>query len=115
MAVGGLGSPKLSIGRFMRYSRSILTLALLIRAVSAQSVFGVIHGVIADASGGRIVDAKLTAREVETNVSFIVLSSQSGLYEFLNVKAGTYELTAEKQGFAIRRTRPFRLEPRETR
>jgi hypothetical protein len=66
---------------------------------SAQAVTGTLLGNVTDSSGGAVPGATVTATEVQTNVSRSVVSNESGYYIFSSLQNGTFEVSAELQGF----------------
>jgi hypothetical protein len=71
--------------------KSLLTLlCILFSAHSAfgQSTFGTIQGTIRDASDAVIPNAKVTVRNVGTNVSLQTLTNELGNYEMPNLNPG---------------------------
>ena len=79
--------------------RAVLLGFLLVLVVSAQRDLGTITGIVSDPSGAAIPNAKVTITEVATNLSYTVLTNSSGEYVRPALKAGTYTVTAEAQGF----------------
>ncbi len=79
--------------------RVVLLGLLLATAVFAQRDLGTITGIISDPTGAAIPNAKVTITEVATNLSYSVLTNTSGEYVRPALKAGTYTVTAEAQGF----------------
>ena len=68
---------------------------------SAQFDSASVVGTVRDATGGVVTEAKVTLTGVETGISVIRTSSDSGSFEFPAVKPGRYLVTAEKTGFAL--------------
>src|SRR5512145_1798463 len=66
---------------------------------AAQAVTGTLLGNVTDSSGGAVPGATVTATEVQTNVSRSVVSNESGYYIFSSLQNGTFEVSAELQGF----------------
>src|SRR6185369_15871105 len=60
---------------------------------------GNVRGVVRDAAGGVIPNAKITILEKSTNKSTTVISSDSGDYEFKNLPVGEYKMTVEAKDF----------------
>src|SRR5215475_8547760 len=60
------------------------------------SVVGTVH----DSTGAVVPGATVTLTSIETGVSASRTTNDSGLYEFVTVKAGGYIVTAEKEGFS---------------
>ena len=82
--------------------KSLLTLlCILFSAHSAfgQSTFGTIQGTIRDASDAVIPNAKVTIRNVGTNVSLQTMTNELGNYEMPNLNPGSYEVTVEASSF----------------
>src|SRR2546426_2573682 len=98
----------------MRKTRSLVRAALEAHAIaavvlfelclgtplSAQSTFGAILGTVTDGSGAVVPAAAVRATNTGENTVRTTVSNESGLYELLNLKPGTYELTVSKAGFA---------------
>ena len=74
-------------------------LAVAIAHADAQELRGSVRGTVFDSSGGVVAGAKLTLRNVNTNVAVERDSSASGAYVFDFVSPGTYSLTVGMQGF----------------
>jgi hypothetical protein len=66
----------------------------------AQSITGTIQGVVIDNQGLVVPAATVTARNIDTNVSRTVVTDAEGIYRFLNMPVGNYELTVELSGFS---------------
>ena len=60
------------------------------------SVVGTVH----DSTGAVVPGAIVTLTSIDTGVSAARTTNDSGLYEFVTVKAGLYIVTAEKEGFS---------------
>jgi hypothetical protein len=78
----------------------VLWLVLGSVSVSAQSTFGSIVGVVQDRTQAVVPGATLTIRRLEDNSTRSTTSDQNGSFEFLNLKPGTYALSAQADGFA---------------
>src|SRR5713226_3148761 len=81
----------LGIGTFLAYTQpafSQLTIA------QAQ-----LNGSVRDQSGGAIVKATITLRDVDTNYVYTASSDVAGFYIFTNLPPGNYQLGAEYAGF----------------
>jgi hypothetical protein len=68
-------------------------------AAWGQTVSGNIVGVITDATGAVVPNAKVTLVEVHTNITRTAASNQSGNYSFTNLDPGNYRLEVEVPGF----------------
>jgi len=81
----------------------LVVLVVLAFAASAGAQFdtAAVVGVVRDASGGVVPDAKVTLTNTATGVSVTRTTNSEGLYEFVTVRPGIYIVTAEKSGFAV--------------
>jgi Carboxypeptidase regulatory-like domain len=66
---------------------------------SAQAGRGAISGLVSDSSGAIVAGAKITAKNQATGVKLSTVSSGAGLYSFVSLSPGSYELTVTAQGF----------------
>lgn len=57
-------------------------------------------GIVTDASGSTVPDAKVTVENIETGLSKSLPTSADGAYLFPSLPVGTYRLTVEKNGFS---------------
>ena len=64
-----------------------------------QSTFGSIVGTVKDQSGSVVPNATVTLVNVGSSSSHTAASNASGSYEFLNLDAGTYQITISASGF----------------
>jgi hypothetical protein len=86
-----------------RISALIVFIALTFLAAPssrAQSTFGSIRGTAQDSSGAAIPDATVTLHSVDENTDRAVKTDGGGGYTLENVKAGKYNLHAQRAGFA---------------
>jgi Carboxypeptidase regulatory-like domain len=74
-------------------------LALLASLATAQST-SLLNGNVTDSSGAAVAGAKLTLTETATGFQRTTTSNASGLYQFLDVPPGSYQLAASASGFA---------------
>ena len=79
--------------------RAALVGLFLVSALFAQRDLGTITGIVRDPSGAAIPNAKVTITEVATNLIYTVSTNTAGEYVRPALKAGTYTVTAEAQGF----------------
>src|SRR5581483_9347918 len=77
---------------------SVLILPLSI-AAWAQGGRGGISGLVSDTSGAVIPNASVTLTDAATGNKLTTTSSGAGLYSFVSLAPGTYEITATAQGF----------------
>src|SRR6202790_3659479 len=79
---------------------SILILILTSPAsVHSQVVGGTLSGMVTDSSGGAIVDATLSIKNMATGVSTDVTTNAPGIYNAPNLLPGSYEATVSAAGF----------------
>jgi hypothetical protein len=79
----------------------IFLLSLLIsQPVRAQVAGATLSGAITDAQGGAVVNAKVSVRNLATNVSVDTVTNGSGAYTAPNLKPGDYEVSVTALGFS---------------
>src|SRR5579863_6044153 len=66
----------------------------------AQITTGAVQGDVLDEKGGSVPDAKVDARNLDTNYLRTESTNNDGHYAFLSLAPGRYTLTITKQGFA---------------
>lgn len=88
----------------------LLVLASVCHVAGAQTVTGSIRGLVVDQSGAAVADAKIMARNVDTNVVTATRTDRSGTYNLQVLPIGTYVVSATKPGFSVTADRPFTLE-----
>lgn len=69
----------------------------------AQTTTATLRGKAADQQGAALTGVTVTARQVDTNTKFSVISSDVGQYFLPNLPPGRYEVSAEVEGFRIER------------
>jgi Carboxypeptidase regulatory-like domain len=87
----------------------VAVLALLgLAAVPARAQVdqGAIEGTCVDQSGAAVPGVSVQAKNLATGATYTVTSNTSGLFGFPVVLVGTYEIQAEKAGFATVTQRP---------
>jgi carboxypeptidase family protein/TonB-dependent receptor-like protein len=73
---------------------------IFVGAVSAwASTTGTISGVVSDPSGGVVPGAEVTVTEVATGVAQAVRTGSDGVYSFLSLPVGGYQLEVKAGGF----------------
>ncbi|MEQ1764921.1 MAG: TonB-dependent receptor, partial [Pyrinomonadaceae bacterium] len=79
----------------------IAFLALLLSAVvtQAQSETATVLGTVRDANGAAVVGANVTLKNIATSITASTVTSDSGDYQFVNVKIGDYQIIVEASGF----------------
>ena len=80
---------------------SLLAIFLTLPGAYAQSEVGgaSLNGTVTDASGAAVAGAKVMVANKDTGLSRTALSNEAGLYSFVRLPVGRYQLDAEKQGF----------------
>lgn len=66
----------------------------------AQSVDGVLTGIVTDPSGAAVPEADVTATNQTTGVQYSVATTGQGEYRLEHMPVGLYDVKAAKQGFA---------------
>ncbi len=93
------------LGRYLyslslqRYLLCALLVALCSLQVASQSGKGSISGTVNDSSGATIPRAAVTATNVEQGTQLTTVTTDSGVYSFVAVSPGTYDVTIAHQGF----------------
>jgi len=86
-----------------RLAFAAIALALVVlfvtQGVRADELYGRIRGTFTDPSGAVVSGANVKVTEVGTGVSMEITSDANGAYLFINLKPGTYVLSASKAGF----------------
>jgi hypothetical protein len=77
----------------------LVLLALFAHAASAQIRSGTIVGKVTDSTGAGAPAVAVTVREVNTNATFSIETSESGEFVAPYLQAGTYDVSARKAGF----------------
>ena len=70
-----------------------------VRSASAQAGRGSISGLISDPTGAIVPGAKVVAKDQATGVEQTTVSTAAGLYSFISLSPGTYQLTIGAAGF----------------
>jgi hypothetical protein len=83
-------------------------------AALAQSTLGNIVGVVQDPSQAMVTGAVVKLRNLEDNSTRSTLSLQDGSFEVLNLKAGHYSITIERDGFSPYSISSLQLDARQT-
>ncbi len=97
----------------MRKLLFCLYLALVCLAIPAaysQTITGTITGTVADPSGAVVPNVKVIATNPNTNQTHSTTTNESGVYNLLFLPVGSYNVTAENQGFKKTVLGPFDLQ-----
>jgi hypothetical protein len=84
------------------FARSIFFICLLIGfsfAALGQAGRGSISGLVADPTGAIVPGAKVTVLSQATGVKLSTTSTAAGLYSFISLAPGVYQVTASAKGF----------------
>ena len=71
------------------------------QGILAQGITGSINGIVTDASGAAIADATVTVRQIATNESHVVTTSQVGSYTVPHLAPGSYSVRVDKDDFKV--------------
>ncbi len=91
--------PGVRCARVKRAAVVVAVLALLAAMATAQST-SQLNGSVTDPSGASVDGAKVTLTDSGTGLQRTTTSNSSGLYQFLDVPPGTYQVDAAASGFA---------------
>src|SRR6516162_6091888 len=80
--------------------RTLLIVAVLAVAASAQTFRGAIHGSVEDPTGGVVANAQVKATDVATGVEHSTVSTSGGEFTFQDIPLGSYTVTVMAPGFA---------------
>jgi len=91
------------MNRFRHVNRTVVFAMFLIGALPgsslAQQVYGSIVGTVTDASGGGVVNAKVTVTDQDKNTRSVVSTNESGNYTKGQLIPGNYKVEIELTGF----------------
>jgi hypothetical protein len=89
-------------------------LILCVASLTAQMFTGTVVGLVTDASGAVIPEAKVVLAETQTGVRRTTETNSSGNYTFADVPAGTYVVAIMKEGFKELTSSEILLTPQAT-
>jgi len=78
----------------------VCTLALC-ASTSAQTELASVTGLVLDPNAAAIVQATVTAKNLDTGIETVVQTNSEGLYHFQNLEPGNYEFSVSKRGFKV--------------
>jgi hypothetical protein len=95
----------------MLSKRSLLVIGVLVGLLalvpstlySQSASTGTVAGTVTDASGAAIAAATVTLTDKSTNIPRAVSTNENGRYILVDIPAGTYDLSVNKQGFRVSR------------
>lgn len=82
-------------GIFLGFAFLVATSAAWAQATSS------LHGSVSDSQGGAVDTANATLQNDQTGFKRSVLTDVTGVYQFLQVPPGSYQLTVDKPGFGV--------------
>lgn len=83
----------------MNFRIAIALLAL--PACAQESIqFASISGRVTDATNAVVINAKVTARQIDTNIASTTLTDKEGRFRFPYLRVGEYEVRVQQAGFA---------------
>lgn len=98
-----------------RYWALLVLLLSLCKAAGAQTTFASITGTVTDSSGALIPNAKVSATNVDTNITTSAESNAAGVYTISQLKEGSYAVRSEAAGFKEFLAKDVLLAAREIR
>ncbi len=90
------------------------SMALFCFQAASQTATGILQGVVTDASGGAVADAKVTVENQRTNVSLALTTNAEGRFVQPFLVPSEYRLTVEKPGFQKYVTTDLRVGVQQT-
>jgi outer membrane receptor protein involved in Fe transport len=90
------------MGKHMSRLAAMACMLLIISAslnVAAQQITGSIRGTVSDPSGAIVQAARITAKQVETGLTRVVVTDHQGEYLLVELPIGHYQLEVQAQGF----------------
>ena len=91
---------KNAVAKTVRRFLSVFILFLCAASVAfAQAGRGSISGLVSDPSGAIVSGAKVTLLNPATGVAQHTVTSSAGLYTFISLNPGVYQVTASQTGF----------------
>ena len=80
----------------------------------AQTITGSVNGVVTDTTGAIMPNAKVIAKNIDTNVETTAVTNGAGQYNLRFMQIGHYVLTISAAGFKTFQSQPFTLEVDQT-
>jgi hypothetical protein len=84
---------------FARFALRVLLLICFVPLAFGQAGRGSISGLVSDPSGAIIPGARVVAQSQATGVKLSTVSTAAGLYSFISLAPGSYQVTATATGF----------------
>ena len=92
----------------------LIAIVLLVPRATGQSTFGGIVGVVKDPSQSAVPNAQLTLTSLDDRSQRSASTDNNGGFEFINLKAGHYELEIRADGFADYKVESLQLDARQS-
>lgn len=99
-------NPVRNTGKSLKVASLLLGLLLIVMGWSASSgvamadeLYGKVRGTVADASGAAVPGVELVLTNAGTGISTTLTSGSDGIFDFVNLKPGSYSLVATKANF----------------
>ncbi|PYT84616.1 MAG: hypothetical protein DMG40_01095 [Acidobacteria bacterium] len=80
---------------------ALLCMLGLSNALFAQTDVAEVTGRVMDPNGAVIIEATVTAKNVDTGVETVVQTNPEGIYRFASLTPGNYEFNVSKHGFKV--------------
>ncbi len=100
--------------RISTFAVAIFALVGLLFAGSApvwgQAVTATVNGTVTDPSGGAVVGATVTVKDVARGTTYSDTTNETGFYNITHIPIGTFELKVEAKGFQTAAHSAFTLE-----
>jgi hypothetical protein len=88
---------------FVKTARNVLSVGVLLLCAAslalAQAGRGTVSGLVTDPAGAVVPGAKVVLLNQATGVSQHTVTSSAGLYTFISLNPGVYQVTASQKGF----------------
>jgi hypothetical protein len=97
-----------------KISACFMAILLSASCVIGQSTFGSIVGAVKDPAERTIADAQITLTNLDDRTERKAGTDANGAFEFINLKAGRYELAVHADGFADYKVSSFQLDARQS-
>ncbi|MGH9455283.1 MAG: carboxypeptidase-like regulatory domain-containing protein, partial [Terriglobia bacterium] len=95
--------------RWWKASQVVFMLMLFAATATAQTNFASVTGEVTDPNGAAVPNAKLTIRAPSMEFTRTTVSNGDGIYEFVGLQPGDYEVAVAASGFGPQ-VRKFTLE-----
>ena len=95
-----VASGKSAVRLFAAAFALLVLMAFVPRGAYAQVTNGTISGTVTDSTGARVPGAAIEVRNVATGIVSRTATNQDGYYTIPNLVIGSYEVKAQKSGFA---------------